>query len=256
MDYTFENLQSADRGNGSGGSAITSVQVNVATKKARTLRRRSKVVSQVAGPLGRSSSSEPVWQTAGTSVSGTDVIYHTLSPGDFTANVTKENQEWNNVTAQIINMCHGFKLDTIKHIYVYESPNAKAKFRECREAFKKEGKNVNPVYVFHGTPQRQNADSIVTSGFRIGGQNGHPIAVGTKYGQGVYSDTDPMDPRRYGNFVLMCKGLPGTQTSATPEDDTYHTQGYDSWIPANQPKWRVWKTSAQLLPLYVIEFDK
>ena len=243
-DYTVENLQ----------SVITSAQVNTKTKKSRPIRRSGQFVPhKLQHPIPRSDSG-PCWQTPGHVVAGTDVVYHKLSPGTFNADRTKENEEWIKVKGQMREMCPNFQLDTVKAIYVYESANAKAKFRECRAAFDAAGKSTKEEFVFHGTPRRANADSIVQEGFRVGGQNGHAIAVGAVYGQGVYSDTDPMEPRRYGGFVIMCRGLPGKREEGAPRDSQFHDQGFDSWIPSNQPKWRVWKTSAQLLPAYVIEF--
>jgi len=41
--------------------------------------------------------------------------------------------------------------------------------------------------VFHGTAA-SNVQSICSGGFKVGGQDGHPVVNGVAFGQGVYTD--------------------------------------------------------------------
>ena len=47
------------------------------------------------------------------------------------------------------------------------------------------------------------------------------------------------------NQVIMCLALPGTASAF---------EVGDSWVPPSSPDWIVLKTSAQVLPQYVIHF--
>ena len=102
------------------------------------------------------------------------------------------------------------------------------------------------IWVFHGTRNEASIDSIMKSGFKIGGQDGHPVAVGSAHGHGVYTSTRPDDPMQYGHqtqAVILSKALPG-QVGARGSSD--------SWKP-NQD-WHIFATKEQVLPCYVVRF--
>jgi len=102
------------------------------------------------------------------------------------------------------------------------------------------------MWVFHGTPQKENIESICVSGFKVGGQ-GVGIAHGAAYGKGVYTAKGPSTPLGYGQdakAVILCKALSGKRGNKAEE--------HDSWAP-NQD-WLIFKTAEQLLPVYVLHY--
>merc|ERR1712166_1738591 len=47
--------------------------------------------------------------------------------------------------------------------------------------------------------------------------------------------------------------LPGKEVRGVVQDTHQHTKDYDSWFPAAQKDWTVFKRPEQLLPLYVVQ---
>ena len=179
------------------------------------------------GPFLRSDSG-PTWTTTEeTLIHDTDVTFHTLVPANRSAKRNKDNQEWSFVTGQLRMMVgQSFDDSTVKFIHVYKHAAALERFRKCRTEFKAAGKSVEEMYVFHGTPKKEWADSIVKEGFRIGGLE--------LFGRGVYTATDPMEPVKYGKFVVMCRGITGRQKAYEVMDYSHFpADGFDSWMPTS-----------------------
>ena len=213
--------------------------------------------------------SGPEWTTGSMKTMETKkgiIEYHSLIPADLNrSEYSMENEAWKNVAGQLTAECPTFDLGKVKciHDFTDASTTAGAKYRKYRVLKQDQGytkEEMKQILVFHGTPKLESAFSIVQEGFRIGGQEGS----GALFGQGVYSDIDPTEPLVYGKdkVVVMCRGLVGKQYRHhdPPEgerlnlDNSFHEEGFDSWLPTK--KWRVFKTSEQLLPEYVIEFNE
>ena len=140
----------------------------------------------------------------------------------------------------------GGKIQVVKQIDVYDSPEVDAKYEAKKEEFRQAGKSTDAFWVFHGCPTVEGTRSICTGGFKVGGQDGHPISNGAACGQGVYSATGPGTPMGYGqgsHSVILCKALIG---ESGPQG-----QG-DHWKPNGD--WMIFRTAAQVLPKYVVHF--
>ena len=143
------------------------------------------------------------------------------------------------------------KENTVKQVDVYESKPVLAAYKQCKAQFSKRGFNEE-IWVFHGTSSAAIVQSICTGGFKVAGQpGGPPIANGAVHGLGIYAATSPDTPMGYGQdsrSVILCLALPGKkgkQAKQREEDE-------DCWYPKKD--WVVFKTGAQLLPMYVVHF--
>ena len=152
------------------------------------------------------------------------------------------------------NILPGFDIRSVEMVWFFSSRNARTRYEDCKQRFKAEGRSTQERWVFHGTPREEWALSIMAEGFRVGGQNGHPIKNGDVHGQGVYTDQSPSTATKYGKFVVLSLAVPGKELAHAPTDPNRHTQDYDSWHPSSIPQkmWNVFKSADQLLPLYVV----
>ena len=137
---------------------------------------------------------------------------------------------------------------TIRQIdyYGFENSQMQAAFTAKKAEFRSAGKDDGEIWVFHGTGNEANIDSIMKGGFKIGGQDGHHVTNGTAWGQGIYTSTTPDDPKGYGGqtrAVILSKALPG-EVGAPGRSD--------SWNPRQD--WQIFATQAQVLPCYVVRF--
>ena len=90
-------------------------------------------------------------------------------------------------------------------------------------------------WVFHGCPTSEGTRSICTSGFKIGGQDGHPISIGAAHGQGVYTATGPSTPMGYGSksrSVILCNALVGSEGDCKKGDH---------WRPMPNGDWMIFR---------------
>ena len=158
---------------------------------------------------------------------------------------TLENRHYNIASKQFEQFIQG---KIVTKVEFWDNRILKKRFTKKRRqlianGFKK--KNL----VFHGTPSADNIPLIMTSGFRVGGQNGHAITNGAVHGQGVYTAVGVNTGIRFGQGVkqlILCEALVGNCVGTDASD------GGDSWKPHGD--WQVYKTSEQVLPKYVVHF--
>merc|ERR1711934_1111487 len=94
---------------------------------------------------------------------------------------SKELHEFNMAACQYMRLL-GNGAKQVTQVDVYESPNLINKFDQKEAEFKAAGKDTRKIWVFHGTPQSENVPKICTGGFRVGGQDGHPVVNGAAHG--------------------------------------------------------------------------
>ena len=123
---------------------------------------------------------------------------------------------------------------SVKEVVVCVNETARQRFEAKRAELAAAGKPINEIWVFHGTSTQQNIDNIVSSGFRVGGTDGVPIANGAVHGNGVYAATGPATPMKtYAggtSKVILCRALPGkegwlTHMRALTRSAFQHTTG-------------------------------
>lgn len=170
-----------------------------------------------------------------------------LSASELGAKDSRELQEFNFALGHYVRLLKG-KARTVTKIDVYDSPEIDAKFKAKKEEFRSAGKSTDAWWVFHGCPTAEKTKSICTGGFKVGGQDGHPISNGAAHGHGVYSATGPDTPMSYGEgsmSVILCQALEGAGGQPGQADH---------WRPKGDSDWVIFKTAAQLLPKYVVHF--
>eukprot|EP00468_Gymnochlora_sp_CCMP2014_P003550 CAMPEP_0167751062 /NCGR_PEP_ID=MMETSP0110_2-20121227/6350_1 /TAXON_ID=629695 /ORGANISM="Gymnochlora sp., Strain CCMP2014" /LENGTH=180 /DNA_ID=CAMNT_0007636477 /DNA_START=942 /DNA_END=1487 /DNA_ORIENTATION=- len=158
-------------------------------------------------------------------------------------------------------------------IDAYESPKTKEKFNALIEKFKKENKSVQTIWVMHGT-RAENVEDIMCNGFKIGGRETKSIN-GTANGFGVYTSTYNTPPVTYGlkgnsklGSVILSKAVIGklNEGECTIREEvkySHDTYSYAYGLIRQSKKLHdikeglyVFRSSAQLLPKYVIRFER
>ena len=80
-----------------------------------------------------------------------------------------------------------------------------------------------------------------------------PVANGTLHGRGVYTAVGPRTSMQYGGgaagCVVLARALPGECLDGRGEGHA----SVDSWRPCGD--WLVFRSGAQLLPVYAVHFD-
>jgi hypothetical protein len=253
--YIFQHLQTA-RG---GAGKIT--QTNQTTDVTRGVRRhniKSKAIP--SSPIHRQTSGAE-WSTPETDLGGGASLRRLMYPDDHDdlADYTQDNEEIKKCMGTAMSMSDNFttrgtNATQVKAVDYINNPNAYARFKACQTQFGAAGKSTNETWVFHGTKELSNAESIAKDKFLIGGVDGHPLQTGKLWGHAVYTDVKPDTPKAYGKFVLLCRALPGLHEKIGSDkmsiDDP--CPGYDSWEPTTQPSWRMFRKNEQLLPVYII----
>jgi hypothetical protein len=168
------------------------------------------------------------------------------------AEYTPENQAIKDCISQAMMLSSKLSFSDAESIDLIINPAAAARFNSCKAQLKAAGKPTNIMWVFHGTPKLEHAESIVKDAFKIGGVNGHPVSNGKVWGHAIYSDVKPDTPKAYGHFVLLCQALPGSHTKISKQHVNDPCPGYDSWEPDTKPTWRLFRKNEQLLPKYII----
>ena len=159
---------------------------------------------------------------------------------------SRELDEYNFALGHFVRLLGGRDDRPVHRIDVYDSPEVDAKYRAKKDEFIRADKPADEFWVFHGCPTSEGTRSICTSGFKVGGQDGHPISNGAAHGQGVYTATGPSTPMGYGSqsrSVILCKALVGSEGDCNKGDH---------WRPNGD--WMIFRTAAQLLPNYVVHF--
>lgn len=132
-------------------------------------------------------------------------------------------------------------------VELWHNPALQAAFANTQREFAAAGKSAEPIFVFHGT-LAANLERIMLEGFKIGGAGVSKIN-GDTHGTGVYAATGPDTPEAYSRdstCVILAMALPGM----VGQPSARGTDGSDSWRPRHD--WIVFRSGAQLLPLYVV----
>ena len=189
------------------------------------------------------------WQIAGKDMGGGVTSYRMLA-SSVQAQASREQAEFRFAFGQFHLMAFGSaRIVSIDRIV---NPRLEQRYHATRRRFLANNKPGSELWVFHGTGNKQNQADIVVNGFKVGGQNGHPISNGAVFGQGVYTDLKARSAVSYGQgakSVILCKGLEGQK-----DRDDKGRNGGDSWRPSGRD-WAVFRHSQQVLPMYVLHFQ-
>ena len=94
------------------------------------------------------------------------------------------------------NVLLGSGAKQVTSVDYYDNPAVKQQYDTCVQQFSAAGKDVNPLWIFHGTAAAT-VPLIMQHGFKVGGGSGKgavAVANGSAYGVGVYSATGPGTP--------------------------------------------------------------
>ncbi|GAB5353153.1 hypothetical protein AAMO2058_000013500 [Amorphochlora amoebiformis] len=138
-------------------------------------------------------------------------------PGNrFALGVLKRSLEYSKAVARFTILLGSQSSLEIKKIEYYRSAKVEYAFQKSKSDFHNPNYEPSEVWVFHGTPER-NVRHSMSHGFKVGGAE-VPIANDV-HGSGVYTATGPSVPLEYGG---------------------------------RREDWIVFKSWAQLLPVYVL----
>ncbi|VDC00323.1 unnamed protein product [Peniophora sp. CBMAI 1063] len=122
------------------------------------------------------------------------------------------------------------------------------------------GEPPQEQHLFHGTRQA-NIDSILSSGFRIGGIGNHKVINGTAFGTGIYLATSAQTSMQYApdaDRIFACRVLPGRTTPqpmhGVPPSTVPGTEEFESYCGPNGIY--VVRYATLVLPCYMIEFER
>jgi hypothetical protein len=194
------------------------------------------------------------WLTACTTISP-GVRKYSITTADLGSTVCRDMKEFYMASAHFSRLV-GRQQTSVHTVDIYESNATAQQFAAAKEAFAHAGKPTEETWIFHGT-SLANVVPIMSTGFKIGGQDGHPIVSGASYGQGLYSATGPAAPMGYAQnagCVILARALPGRQLTGQGCNGGRGTEDYDSWTPSGQPDWLILGTKAQILPCYVVHY--
>ncbi|KDR78746.1 hypothetical protein GALMADRAFT_244289 [Galerina marginata CBS 339.88] len=160
-------------------------------------------------------------------------------------------QPWKNLCEQ-----SGLKVAKFHWFVNYELEKRFEMARDTLEAIM--GERPPEMQLFHGTPAA-NIDSILQSGFRIGGVDGHPISHGTASGYGIYLAAAAATSLGYamgGNKIFACRVVPGrtTKTPVHQPPPSVHV-GSERVECYDGGGVLVHRYASLVLPCYMIEFD-
>ncbi len=86
--------------------------------------------------------------------------------------------------------------------YIVDHP-VRMRFEDRRRQLSSQGSPAEELFVFHGTYAEAPLESILYTGFEVGGTNGVPVRNGRAYGVGVYAATG----NKTKTFSLICARL-------------------------------------------------
>jgi hypothetical protein len=129
------------------------------------------------------------WQIAPTLHDGGRCRIYEISSQQAYNCVGKENSEFNQIAAQFSKLCQ-IDVKNVREVHKIEYSADSAvlmAYHQKRQEFRSEHKPTQEILVFHGTGTEANFDAIASTGFKVGGQDGIPVANGTAHGPGVYT---------------------------------------------------------------------
>lgn len=130
---------------------------------------------------------------------------------------------------------------------VYQNSVLQSRYHSTKTTLLENGGFVDEIWVFHSTSQR-NIESIMTSGFLIGGVD-VPLVNGQSYGPGIYTSKNPLIAMRYAandRVMVLAKGL--------IESDRAVAIGVGNRRPVNADEIVIFKEGRLLLPMYTIHY--
>lgn len=191
------------------------------------------------------------WQHRGNYIDTSDVVVHTISRENLALHeISKEQSEFQRAAFQFFTFTK-YPIECVQRVDVIQygaESEVRKKYDICKQEFATQGESIVEVLVFHGTPNLQNVQNIMTHGFKVGGVD-VKLAHGAAYGAGVYTAIGPATAQQYAqgtNAIILAKGLRGR--IGANGDTTAHS------INANHD-WIVFRRACQLLPLYVVYFN-
>ncbi|KAF8885277.1 hypothetical protein CPB85DRAFT_1337235 [Mucidula mucida] len=134
------------------------------------------------------------------------------------------------------------------------------RFEESRDILRDIcGEEPRELQLFHGT-RPENIDSILNSGFRIGGMGGHAIVNGTLQGYGVYLAADPnlsLGHAPNATRIFACRVLAGRTTGDLQYSQTLPKAevGSGQFETYSGIGIYVVRHTQLVLPCYMIEFE-
>ena len=174
----------------------------------------------------------------------------------------RETTEYNIAAAQFAKISD-IQIKRVRQVDVYVNDAAKSRYEDMKTALGSRGAPTKEVWTFHGTRHAKDIKSIMKDGFKIGGQDGHPVAVGSACGQGCYTAIGPGDrtkdsPMHYAagsRRVILARAVPGNRLEGKSCDGGPPSlAGVDSWTPSSRKDWLILKTKEQILPYYVVHY--
>lgn len=129
------------------------------------------------------------WQVKPILLDGGRCLVYEISSQQAYNCVGKENSEFNQIVAQFSKLCQ-VDVRQVREVhkieYSVDSPVLLA-YHKKRQEFRSQSKPTKEILVFHGTGAEANFDSIASTGFKVGGQDGILVANGAAHGPGVYT---------------------------------------------------------------------
>jgi hypothetical protein len=184
-----------------------------------------------------------------------------------TNDVTHPTNVFNLITAPYFRTPNIANKYTFNHATLYQNPEQENKFWQL---FRCLGDNAGNVrIVFHGTNNSDALESIITSGFKIGGKDGHGITNAQFHGEGVYTSNTAATALQYADndsrsqpklTIIVCLLIPGVKeglTTASQRDGNCSVHKCDgSGSSSPQCDWLVVTHERLLLPFATIEVNK
>ena len=120
---------------------------------------------------------------------------------------------------------------------------------------------IGEVYIWHGSPV-VNYPGIMREGLKVGGVDyGVGVAVGTRFGYGIYSSTAPDTPITYAkdsHFLIACLAMKGIPSHSpifdTTKLDLGKSHSFKPVASETEKNWWVFFTKEQVLPRFLIEY--
>jgi hypothetical protein len=165
--------------------------------------------------------------------------------------------EWDLNKNGIANL-KAFKLKVKKVTYIY-NPDLQEKYNRSKQKMIDKGINPGEIFVFHGSDV-QNIPLICKTGFLIGGID-RTVRIGTAYGFGVYTATDPTMSICYyqTKLLIACKALKGLESDHPIKDkNEFMATQFNSFyvdFHGSNSNFYIFLQKENVLPYYTIEYE-